>query len=486
MSVSAAIANANSGLAAASRRASVLSNNVANALTPGYARREISVNERIIGGRGAGVTVDNVHRVVDPALTGERRSAQGALRRDETIATAFATLNTALGEPGEPFSLFTQYQNLETSFRSLAETPESQPLQAQALDAAKSLAATFNQLSAQTQGIRQNADAEIARQVSNANSLLNQIAELNEDISTAGAGGRDATALEDQRKRVIDQLSEIIPVKDVQRNNGKIDIITNEGTFLIAAGQVREIDFTPTNVISADSSLSTGTVSGLSVAGTNITPNSSGSFALEKGKLSGLFDVRDNVAPGFQTQLDGLARDIIDRFNGIDPTLGPDQAGLFTDAGSLFDPANEVGVSQRLAVNIAVDPDQGGALWKLRDGLGASAQGTAGNATIIRTMLDTLTELRTPPASTGLSGKLSAATMAANITSSIGTARISSQSRLASTSARAQSVIDAETAATGVDTDQELQRLLLIEQAFAANARVIQTADEMIQRLLEL
>ena len=40
--------------------------------------------------------------------------------------------------------------------------------------------------------------------------------------------------------------------------------------------------------------------------------------------------------------------------------------------------------------------------------------------------------------------------------------------------------------AGGVDTDQELQKLLLIEQAYAANARVIQTADELIQLLIRL
>ena len=38
----------------------------------------------------------------------------------------------------------------------------------------------------------------------------------------------------------------------------------------------------------------------------------------------------------------------------------------------------------------------------------------------------------------------------------------------------------------GVDTDHEMQQLLLIEQAYAANARVISTADDMIQTLLGL
>ena len=40
--------------------------------------------------------------------------------------------------------------------------------------------------------------------------------------------------------------------------------------------------------------------------------------------------------------------------------------------------------------------------------------------------------------------------------------------------------------ADGVDTDQELQTLMRVEQAYAANAKVIQTIDGLMQRLMEL
>ena len=38
----------------------------------------------------------------------------------------------------------------------------------------------------------------------------------------------------------------------------------------------------------------------------------------------------------------------------------------------------------------------------------------------------------------------------------------------------------------GIDTDYEMQTLLQIEQSYAANARVIQAIDDMMQRILEL
>ncbi len=40
--------------------------------------------------------------------------------------------------------------------------------------------------------------------------------------------------------------------------------------------------------------------------------------------------------------------------------------------------------------------------------------------------------------------------------------------------------------ALGVDSDQEMQDLLKIETAYAANARVIQTLEAMLREILEI
>jgi flagellar hook-associated protein 1 FlgK len=40
--------------------------------------------------------------------------------------------------------------------------------------------------------------------------------------------------------------------------------------------------------------------------------------------------------------------------------------------------------------------------------------------------------------------------------------------------------------AQGVDTDSELQTLMIVEQAFAANARVMETVDKMMDELMRL
>jgi flagellar hook-associated protein 1 FlgK len=43
-----------------------------------------------------------------------------------------------------------------------------------------------------------------------------------------------------------------------------------------------------------------------------------------------------------------------------------------------------------------------------------------------------------------------------------------------------------EVAKMGVDSDEEMRQLLMIEKAYAANARVLQVTDQMISELLSI
>jgi flagellar hook-associated protein 1 len=73
VSISASLNNALSGLTASARTAELISNNVANATNPAYARREIVLGARVVGDTGQGVSVVGVDRIVDRALLSDRR-----------------------------------------------------------------------------------------------------------------------------------------------------------------------------------------------------------------------------------------------------------------------------------------------------------------------------------------------------------------------------------------------------------------------------
>ena len=78
MSITSALSNAISGLNASTRAADLVSANVANALTAGYARRTLELSSRSLAGNGAGVQIDAVRRQVDQGLLSDRRLADAA------------------------------------------------------------------------------------------------------------------------------------------------------------------------------------------------------------------------------------------------------------------------------------------------------------------------------------------------------------------------------------------------------------------------
>jgi flagellar hook-associated protein 1 FlgK len=61
--------------------------------------------------------------------------------------------------------------------------------------------------------------------------------------------------------------------------------------------------------------------------------------------------------------------------------------------------------------------------------------------------------------------------------------RLTAESEASYAAARTNALTQLELSA-GVDTDQEMQSLLLVEQAYTANAKVIQTIGQMIDTLL--
>lgn len=483
MTLSVAFQNARAGLTIASRRAEVVSSNVANALTPGYVRRELVVTAGAVG-----PNIDSVRRAGDAALTRERRLTEGAAAREQAIASAQRTLSAALGEPDDAFSLSGAYQALETALRTLSEEPESAPAQSAVLEQARALASAFNLLANQVRDVRETADAAIATDVAFVNNALQQIDEINSALALNGNGGQDFSSLLDQRQQLINEISEIIPVREIPRSNGAIDLITQEGVFLIA-GTPREIQFLPTGTISPDLSFNggAGQLSGISVDGVDITPDGARpNLAIQSGRLAGNFAVRDEVTPNFTQQLDALARDLVERFESGDTTRAPGAAGLFTDAGGPFNPAAETGLAGRLAINAAVDPSAGGALFRIRDGVGAASEGPAGDATIVQSVLDAFRSKRAPPPGAQLSGLKSAAEAAAGVASIVGAVRLTAESRLASSNARAEAIREAEQTVLGVDIDTELQQLIAIEQAYAANARVLEVAQSLVETLTRI
>jgi flagellar hook-associated protein 1 FlgK len=483
MSISGSLSNALSGLTATSRAAELVSSNVANAMTEGYARRELSLSARVTGGIGSGVAVDGVTRAVDEIIVRDRRLADAGRAAADTTTTFFAELETLLGTPGQAGSLSALLSGFESSLIEASSRPDLQARLESVARAAQDLTRGFNAASSGIQALRMDADASIARVVASANLTLERIAEVNALVLRNGGAGRDMPALFDQRDRLIDSLAEVVPLRVLPRDDGTVAIYSRDGAALLD-GRPATLGFAPTATIVPDMTVQSGALSGLTVNGQPVRVTGDNA-AMAGGLLSALFAVRDDLAVLAQVQLDSVARDLVERLAdpAVDPTLTPGSAGLVTDLGAAFDPANETGLAGRLAVNALVLPDRGGALWRLRDGIGAAAPAEPGSNRVVMSIANAFLAERVPASGNVTISARSASGLLGELSSIVGSSLRAAESAASYRTAQADALRQAQ-AAGGVDTDLEMQKLLLIEQAYAANAQVIRTVDELIQLLL--
>ncbi|NDW54183.1 flagellar hook-associated protein FlgK [Aliiroseovarius sp. PrR006] len=483
MTLNSALYNALTGLSANARSAHVVSSNVANATTEGYGVRSLSLSSRTLGGAPSGVVIEGVTRHVDERLLGDRRLSDAALGHGSARSSFLEGLEKAIGTPDQPGSLTGRMAQFEAALIEAAARPDSEATLNASLNAARNVVSHLKATSDHIQNARLSADQAIAQEVDQLNQGLKDVQDLNTKIQAAIVRGADPSGLMDQRQQAIDALSSIIPIKQVPRDGGQVALISSGGAILLD-GRAAELGFSPVNTIVPEMTLGSGALSGLTINGRPIDTTTDRN-AISGGSLAAHFQIRDDLAVTAQEQLDAFARDFVERFQdpALDATRAPGAPGLFTDAGAAFDPADEVALSSRLSLNAAVDPTQGGAVWRLRDGLGAAVPGNVGNATLLGQLVDALDAPKVA-SSGGFSGAArSSAGLASDLLNTVAANLEHSEAQLSFDLAQNDSLREMELA-QGVDTDAEMQKLMIIEQAFAANAQVVTAADEMLQLLL--
>lgn len=481
MSINSAMSAAMSGLAAQSRAIQVVSANVANSMTEGYAPRQLMLSSALLGGVGGGVRVVGVERQTDPILVGLLRQGGGASAGTGAQFDFWNQVEQAIGLPGDAYGLTGKVATLETAFIAAAARPDLDHRLAAVVDAADDLVAQLNKLESQVQTWRQNADIAIGRDIDALNQGLVRVDQLNRDIIKLQASGHPPLGMMDERQVLIDSLSEIIPIREFQHPDGRIALYS-EGGLLLLDTKPALFEFSTSPGMDASMTLEDGALSGLTVNGTPIPTKQTG--PLVGGRLAANFAIRDVDAPAAQSALDQIAHSLVSRFEdpATDPTMAVGQPGLFTDLGLVSDPAAVQGLAGRIALNDAVRPQAGGALWKLREGLGAAAPGAVGESEQLQRWTAALQ--RPLPGATGTASRNFADNVGQTI-SAISQARQAAEDR--SGYARAyHGELMQQSLATGVDVDSEMQRLLLIEKAYAANTRVLQIADDLLRQMLEI
>lgn len=480
MSISSAISNAVSGLTAVSRGTEVVSSNIANAATPGYGARTLNISSRSVYANGGGVHIDGVTRAVPAAILADSRSAQASFGRSHTAYGFFRTMETSLGKANEANSLNGLLTAFDTALSSATANPDIAVRLQEVASSARGLAEKLNSIGKDIATARTDADRNIATDVRRLNESLAEVARLNRQITIAQSKGQDASALQDMRQSAIDSISEIVPIQEVARGAGQIALFTKSGAALLDGTSPATIGFTAATSVSPAMSVANGQLSLLTLNGEALT---SGQMALFKGgTLEANFKIRDEIAPDYQTRVDAYAVDLYQRFADptVDPTISAGLPGLFTDGQTALAPASQVGFANRIQLNALVDESAGGQSWRIRDGIYAAAPGDVGDSTLLNNARSALSDRN------GLgTATQSSFTLATQLMSFASVNRLNGETN----SQQDKSYLNSMTASLlsyGVDSDKEFETLLQLENAYIANAKVLQAAHDMIDTILRL
>lgn len=477
MSLSSALNTAQSILSNTSTQTSLISRNISNVNNPNYVRREGQLSTTFWGAQ-----IVSISRASDTMLYKNSIESLSASSGQTALLDGIDQIRALLGGnhyETSPSALIGSFRDSLQLFSSLpGDTSAAQDAVAQAVTVADSI----REQSGAVQKLRQQTDAEIGRQVEELNKLLVQFEKANNDVVKATSTNRDPSDALDERERLLRGISEIVGVTAVTGEFNDVTIYTKNGATLFQTVP-REVSFARTTGFDASITGNPILIDGIPLAA------GTGGATTARGSLAGLLQVRDDIAPTMQAQLDEIARGLITTFRETDPSgVEPDLPGLFTWSGgtTLTSGTIEPGLASTLRVSDAYRDDP----FLLRDG-GANgadyvqnAEGGSGFAELLNSLVAGIDEPTTFDGSALAGTEESLIGYAAN---SVGwlealrqQAQTSSETKEAAHFRNSQALSNA----TGVNIDEEMSKLLELEQSYQASARIIAAVDEMIGTLL--
>ncbi|MEW6749565.1 MAG: flagellar hook-associated protein FlgK [Candidatus Latescibacterota bacterium] len=443
--------------------------NVANANTPGFSRRQVSLETavtRVDGAVGSGADAAAVERQRSRFADAQVRVQQQVLGHWQSLERALQSLEAAFNEPAgagasEAGTVFSEASGMGLSgslsrfwntWQDLANAPEDGAARAAVRQEGEFLATTLNQYHTQLVNTRSELDVQVQDTVSRINELVDQLAQVNAQLPRARFE-QGAADLEDQRDRLVESLSLLVDVAVNERENGQVAVLLGGHTLVegdravhLRLRQSSEAGGTASRVAFSDD---------LSLA------------QITEGELRGTMQVRDEVVPDLLSRLDQVAAGLVWEVNrvhrsgyGRDGTTGIDFfAAANTSAGNI-----------RLSEEVAGDL---GAIAASADG----HQGDNGTALAIsglreRAVLD--------------SGTMTIEGFYRQLLGEVGARSQEAQTMAENHRLFAQQIENRRQSIQGVSLNDEAAQLVLFQRAYQAAARTVSIVDELMEVAINL
>ena len=301
-----------SGVTAYQRALATVSNNIANVSTDGYSRQDISITANQPtqeGGSyvGTGARFDQVRRQYDAFVESNLRNSNSDLQSQVPLLSYVNRLIDVMGD--QSIGLTTAMNLFFESSRSLASDPASTVSRSIFLRDADGLASRFRQLSSQFDLLNNETRQSVETDVGQVNSLTQQLAEMNKQLSKKAHAADQPSELLDQRDLLLRKLSDLISVKTKFADNGSV--LISVGDTLDQGILVRD---TKSRAISV---LSSATDPNKLQFQIDAYGDPEGLPAIPSGKIGGVMTFREQVLAPAIDALDNLAQTTAEKVNAI-------------------------------------------------------------------------------------------------------------------------------------------------------------------------
>ncbi len=499
MSIDTGLAIANSGLAAMSQQFALISQNIANARTPSYASESAALTSVSAGGLGSGVASAPATLNINPAIQNALVQSIGASAYQGTIAGAMSGIDQVMGTPGQGNDLSSLTAAMQSSFTTLLNDPSNNAQQNTVISAAQSLTGQINVIATSIGAARQTAQTQITSSLTTLNQSLNQIGALNKQIIALNQQGLSSADLQNQRTGLIQTVAQLTGAKAITASNGTIALYTGQGLQLPTNGA----SFTTSPATLGPSAAYPGTIPPITLNGQDVTGGLGG------GSIGAAIALRDQILPGQQASLDSFSQSLASRFSAQGLTLFSDPTGAIPPQSAppqsaMVGFANAITVNPAIITNPALVRDGTNAVAGSASGASAFTPNPVGGPAGFSTLIDRVINFalgsqaqtgvpQTPAATSGLgpsgtitlsfTGNASLGDLATNVVTN--EAATSAAAQTSSTQAgQTQSALQTQaTQTSGVSIDQQMGRLVSLQNAYAANAKVVGIAQQMLQTM---
>ncbi|MCS6837629.1 MAG: flagellar hook-associated protein FlgK [Bdellovibrionaceae bacterium] len=443
-----------------------VSHNIANRTTEGYSRQRVDLQAAapVTEGRlqiGMGARAAQVTRTNNPFLEKQLQRESSHKSYLDGQAELLSRVEQVFNE--QSVKGLNQYiSDFFNAFRELANTPESMTARALVRESAELMAQDFGRVMKQLEDIQQDVDFQLMGRSEEINRILEEIASLNQKIVEIEMRQIAANDQKDRRDLLVKKLGELLDIRVAEGDRGAITIMTSGNGILVSGNEAGRVE--------ARLSPQQGKMTLFLTPAGSQTELEIGS-RIQGGLLGGILHIRDQVLEEMKQSINLLAFTIVDQVNeahlqGV--TRRGEPASFFFEP---VDPTAPVAKNMKLHSLIKNDLNQ------IAAGVDPKAPGDASVAHVIsqiqtRQIFDQGT-----------------ATVDDFYNSQVGRIGILTQRALKASQSQGevvQQLTKLRESISGVNLDEEATKMIEFQKAFDASARLIRTADEMLETVLNL